>query len=495
MVKFILMGIFLAILLASGFLSMRKTKNMDDFFLGGREIGPWMSAFAYGTTYFSAVIFVGYAGKIGWGFGLGSLWIGIGNALVGSYLAWKILAKPTRVMTEKLGAMTMPEFLQARYDSHALKIFAAVVIFIFMVPYSASVFMGLSYVFEGVFNIDYNFILIIMTSITAIYLLMGGYRAVALADFIQGTVMLFGVGILIKYVFGNPAVGGFAEVIPRLSQIDTGLVDIFPTGQKGIALLSLILLTSLGPWGLPQMIQKFYAIKSKEKIKAATVIATAFSLIVGIGAYGVGAVSHLYFNQLPIDPATGKATVDLIIPKILQTALPELAVVLLLLLILSASMSTLSSLVLVSSSSITIDLLKGYVRPNMGEKEELVIMRIFCLIFIALSATLALLKPAIILTMMALSWGTVAGVFLGPYIWGLFWKGTTKMGVWCGTLGGLFTGVGFAWFHNFDASFVPIGGALAMIISLIIVPIVSTFTKRFSQGHLQKVFAESLETR
>ncbi|NLO76057.1 MAG: sodium/solute symporter [Clostridia bacterium] len=495
MFKFVMLGTFVAILLASGFLAMKKTKTIGDFFLGGRNIGPWLSAFAFGTTYFSAVIFVGYAGKIGWSFGIAGLWVGIGNALVGSLLAWKLLAKPTREMTEKLGAMTMPEFLQARYDSHSLKIYAALVIFVFMVPYSASVFMGLSYVFEQVFQINYNFVLVAITVITAIYLLMGGYRAVAITDFIQGMVMIFGVCILIYYVFGHPAVGGFAQVLPKLAQIDSGLASFFPTGHNGVALFSVVLLTSLGTWGLPQMAQKFYAIKDKEKIKAATVISTLFCIIIGLGAYGVGAVSHLYFAELPMDPATGKATVDLLVPQILEIALPEFAAVIILLLVLAASMSTLSSLVLISSSSITIDLVKGYLRPQMQKKNELLLMRSFCLLFIMLSAVLALLKPAIILTLMALSWGTVAGVFLGPYLWGLFWKGTTKMGAWSGALVGLIFSLGFSWFHHFDAGYVPIGGALAMLLSLAVVPAVSLVTERFSQEHLLKVFVEQPETR
>jgi len=449
-----------------------------------------MSAFAYGTTYFSAVIFVGYAGKIGWGFGLGSIWIGIGNALVGSYLAWKILAKPTRKMTERLGAMTMPEFLQARYDSHPLKIFSAAVIFIFLVPYSASVFMGLSYVFEGVFSLPYNYILIFMAVMTAVILLMGGYRAVAITDFLQGIVMIFGVAVLIYYVFTNPQVGGFGEVIPRLRNISGDLVDMLPAGQKGVSLLSLVLLTSLGPWGLPQMIQKFYAIKDDNQVKRATIIATAFAFIIGVGAYGVGSIGHLYFDTLPVDPATGQATVDLIIPTIVQTALPEAAAVLIILLILSASMSTLSSLVLISSSALTIDLLKGYVKPNMDKNEELLIMRGLCFLFILASVLLAMLKPAIILTLMALSWGTVAGVFLGPYIWGIFWKRTTKMGAWSGAAAGLLFSLFYAWSHNFDSGAVPVGGVLAMLISLTVVPLVSFITKQYPAEHVQKIFAE-----
>lgn len=490
MLKILLVGTFVAILLASGFYSMRKTRNLGDFFLGGRDIGPWMSAFAYGTTYFSAVIFVGYAGKIGWGFGLGGLWIAIGNAVIGSYLAWKLLAKPTREMTEKLGVMTMPEFLERRYDSNALKIFAAAVIFIFMVPYSASVFMGLSYVFEGVFNIPYNYILVFMAVITAIYLLMGGYRAIALTDFIQGLVMLAGVGLLLYYVFGNSAVGGLSQVIPRLRAINPDLVNPVPTGSSGMTLFSVVLLTSLGPWGLPQMVQKFYAIKDKEKIKAATVISTLFALIIGLGAYGVGAVSHLFFSELPVEAATGKATVDLLIPGIIKTALPELAAVLILLLILSASMSTLSSLVLVSSSTLSVDLLKGYIKPGMKLKDELLITRVLCLVFVMLSVVLALVKPTIILSLMALSWGTIAGVFLGPYLWGLFWPKTTKAGAWSGVLIGLLISVLYAWLNNFDGNSTTIGGALAMLSSLAVVPVVSLFTTQYSTEHLEKVFAE-----
>lgn len=489
MVKFLMVGTFMALLLASGFYAMRKTNTVGDFFLGGREIGPWFSAFAYGTTYFSAVIFIGYAGKIGWGFGMAAMWVGICNAIFGSYLAWKLLAKPTREMSEKLGVMTMPEFLQARYDSHGLKIFSALIIFIFLVPYSASVYMGLSYVFEVLFQLPYNYILVFMALITAAILWMGGYRALALTDFIQGLVMLLGVGLLIYYIFNHSNVGGFGQVIPRLREVSASLTTPFPRGQQGMALFSLVFLTSIGPWGLPQMIQKFFAIKDATKIKAATTVATFFSLIVGLGAYGMGSVSRLYFRELPIDPATGQGTVDMLVPKMMETALPEIVAVLILLLILSASISTLSSLVLISSSSVTIDLLKGYIKPDMGKGQELSTIRSICLVFIFLSVLLALAKPAVILTLMALSWGTVAGVFLGPYLWGLFGPRTTKTGAWCGAVGGLITSMVFAWLNNFDSSFVPMGGTLAMLVSLGIVPIVSSFTKGFSREHLQKIFA------
>ena len=172
-------GLFVLVMIGIGFYSMRRTRNVSDFFLGGRNVGPWISAFAYGTTYFSAVLFIGYAGGQGFAFGLPVIWVALGNAFFGCLLAWLVLARKTRAMTEHLNVMTMPEFLEARYDSRLFKIVGALIIFIFMIPYSGSVFSGLSFLFVNVLNVDYGVALAFMTVLTAVYLLMGGYFAVA----------------------------------------------------------------------------------------------------------------------------------------------------------------------------------------------------------------------------------------------------------------------------------------------------------------------------
>ena len=491
--KWILVGAFAAAILACGFLSLRKTQDVNDFFLGGRDIGPWMSAFAYGTTYFSAVLFVGYAGKVGWGFGLSALWVAIGNAIVGTLLAWKVLAKPTREMTERLKAITMPEFLKARYDSDGLKIFASLVIFIFLVPYSASVFMGLSYVFEEIFGIPYNYVLFFMAGLTAIFLLMGGYLAIALTDFIQGIVMLFGIGVMVYFVTSHPNVGGIIEGIQRTNAVDPQLTQVVGPGGW-VPLFSLVILTSLGSWGMPQMIQKFYAIKDAKSINAAMIITTAFALIISVSIYFIGSLSHLFFTELPLDTVTGAPNVDLIMPKIIAITMPEIAAIMIILLVLSASISTLSSLVLVSSSSLGIDLIKGYFLPNMSKHQSMVLVRGLCLLFIGLSLIIALTKPTIILTLMALSWGTVAGVFLAPYLYGLYWKKTTKAGAWAGALTGLLFSVGASIYVNFDAKLIPTIGSLAMLIPLVVVPAVSLITAGFSSSHIKLVFGEIEET-
>ena len=173
---------------------MRKTKTLGDFFLGNRTIGPWVSAFAYGTTYFSAVLFIGFAGKLGWKFGLNVLWIAAGNAAIGSLAAWLVLGRRTRRMTQNLDTMTMPEFLEQRFGGRFVKVLAALVIFIFLLPYSASIFKGLGHLFQAVFNIDYTIALLIMIGITGVYLVLGGYFAITITDFFQGLIMLGRLG-------------------------------------------------------------------------------------------------------------------------------------------------------------------------------------------------------------------------------------------------------------------------------------------------------------
>lgn len=487
--KVLLLCLFVGVLVYSGLTSMRKARTVNEFFLGGREVGPWLSAFAYGTTYFSAVIFIGYAGKVGWGFGVSGLWIVIGNTLLGSLLAWLVLAKRTRDMTIRLGAMTMPEFLKQRYNSPGLKFFSALVIFIFMVPYSASVYMGLSYLFEQIFNIPYIWAALGMAALTALYLIMGGYRAVAITDLIQGAVMVFGVGMLLYFVLGAPQVGGLAEGLRRLKDIDPGLAQMVPQGNW-LALASLVMLTSLGPWGLPQMVQKFYAIKDERAIKPAMIVASVFAMVITFGAYFTGSLTHLFFDKMPVDSMTGKANPDLMMPQIINGVLPELGAAIILLLVLSASMSTLASLVLVSSSALTIDLFQS-AWPKQTQKHGVTLMRLMCLVFIVVSVLLAMLKPAIILSLMAMSWGTVAGVFLAPYIFGLFWRGATTAGAWAAAVTGLVISVVLSLYFKMDAAFIPQIGCLAMIVPLFVLPAVSAVTRPLSEDSLKRVFGST----
>ena len=478
--KILMMAVFIAAVVVIGLRTRNSAGSVEGFVLGGRNVGPWLSAFAFGTSYFSAVIFVGYAGQFGWKYGMSATWIGVGNAFIGSLLAWVVLGLRTRRMTHRLGSSTMPQFFGSRYDSEALRVAAAAIIFIFLIPYTASVYNGLSRLFEMAFGIDYTICIIGMAIVTCVYVVLGGYMATVVNDFVQGIVMLVGIIAIIGAVLSDN--GGFMQAYTSLSQIPVegsemqGALAAF-LGPDPLNLLGVVVLTSLGTWGLPQMVGKFYAIKSDEAVKQGAIISTFFAVIVAGGSYFLGGFGRLYADQVTFNPATGAPVYDSIVPSMLST-LPDLLIGLVIVLVLSASMSTLSSLVLTSSSTLTIDLIKGRLVKDMDEKKQLLVMRTLLVAFVVLSAAIAMWQYTspvnFIAQLMGISWGALAGAFLGPFLWGLYSNRISRAAVWASFI----IGVGLTtanMFIGFIAS--PVNcGAIAMVLSLIVVPLVSLFT-------------------
>lgn len=494
--KVIFLVLFFAIMVGVGVYSRKHATNVNDFVLGGRAVGPWLTAFAYGTSYFSAVVFVGYAGQFGFKYGISATWIGIGNALIGSLLAWVILGRRTRVMSKHLNAATMPDYFGKRYDSKALKIAASAISFVFLIPYTASVYNGLSRLFGMAFDIPYAACVIAMAALTGVYVILGGYMATAINDFIQGVIMLFGIVAVIAAVLNGQ--GGFYEAVMKLSEIESSVP--LTMGQKGVFasffgpdlpnLIGVVILTSLGTWGLPQMVQKFYAIKDEKSIKSGTIISTFFAIVVSGGCYFLGGFGRL-FDSPAIYSESGSIIYDAIVPTMLST-LPDILVGIVVVLVLSASMSTLSSLVLTSSSTLTLDLLKDNVIKDMDEKKQLLVMRIMLVFFIVISVVIALDPPAFIAQLMGISWGALAGAFLAPFLYGLYWKKTTKAAVWASFACGVLITVSNL-FLKFIAS--PINaGAITMVVGLIMVPIVSLLTPKMETKKVDEVFSCLEET-
>ena len=489
-IKIAFLAVYIAMTIVIGVVSMKKVTGVNSFLLGGRNMGAWLSAFAYSTSYFSAVLFIGYAGKSGWGFGLPAVWIGVGNAVLGALAAWLLLAKPTRVMTHRLQVKTMPEFFGVRYGSDAMKIVSACIVFIFLIPYSASVYAGLSYLFESVLHIPYIYCMIFIAVLTALYLTMGGYIATALTDFIQGIIMLAGMAIMVIAIVSQPQVGGFTKIVENLRAVDPGLVSLFG-GKNWFALLSLVVLTSIGTWALPQMVHKFYAIKDTRSIKKATAVSTVFCLIISVGAYFIGSLGRLFYTADEFKTVLN-GNFDLIIPNILSTSLSTVVISIIMLLVLSASMSTLASIVLTSSSAITIDLVGGYLAKDMSKKRQMLLMRSLCVVFVALSFIIAY-KPTGILLLMSFSWGALASAFMGPFIYGLFWKGTTKAGAFSGMLAGLGVLLALMFYFRFDAGLSAQCGLVGMVVSMVVTPVVSLFTKKLPEVHVRRVFTAETE--
>ena len=494
-IKILLLVAFFGSMVGIGLYCRKNATDVNGFVLGGRSVGPWLTAFAYGTSYFSAVVFVGYAGQFGWKYGIAATWAGIGNALIGSLLAWAVLGRRTRIMTQHLDSATMPEFFSRRFGSHSLKLAASAIIFVWLIPYTASLYNGLSRLFAMAFNIDYSVCVIVMAVLTGIYVIAGGYMATAINDFIQGIIMIVGICAVIAAVLNSH--GGFMAALEGLAQISDSTVSEAPGvfasffGPDPVNLLGVVILTSLGTWGLPQMVQKFYAIKSESAVNKGMIISTAFALIVAGGCYFLGGFGRLFSDQIDI-AANGY---DSVIPTMLS-GLPDILIAVVVILVLSASMSTLSSLVLASSSTLTLDFLRGNIIKNMDEKKQVRWMRGLIVVFIAISVVLAIIQykssVTFIAQLMGVSWGALAGAFLAPFLYGLYWKKTTKTACWVSFIfSNLFTLANMFFKSSFPVLLrSPINaGAFCMLLGLVMVPVVSLFTAKPDKALVEDAFS------
>ena len=495
-VKIILLVIFFAATIYIGYYSRKKASSVDGFVLGGRKIGPWMSAFAYGTSYFSAVVFIGYAGQFGWKYGIAAFWAGLGNVIIGSLAAWFVLGRRTRVMTHHLDASTMPEFFGKRFDSNALRIVSALIIFIFLIPYTASVYNGLSRLFTMAFGIPYEVCIIGMAVITCIYVVWGGYAATALNDTVQGTIMLVTIVAVIGCVLAGQ--GGFMSALSSLAEVSDPTVEngtvagVFASmfGPDPLNLLGVVVLTSLGTWGLPQMVQKFYAIESEGAITKGAIISTVFALVVAGGSYFLGGFGRLFADQISYNEA-GVPVYDSIVPTMLSS-LPDILIGVVVVMVLSASMSTLASLVLTSSSTLTLDFIKPVFFKDMHEERQLKWMRGLLVAFVVVSTVLALVQYnssiTFIAQLMGYSWGALAGSFIAPFVYGLYMKRASKAAVWVCFVFGVGVTVANMMFGFIES---PINcGAIAMLVTLVAFPLISLVTPRgVSREHVDRCFA------
>jgi len=467
-VKTLVIVLYALMIIGVGLAGLRRTRSFKDFFLGGGDVGPWMTAFTYATAYFSAVLFVGFAGKIGWGFGYSGLWIALCNALVGVLLVWGVLGHRIKRMSVDYGVSTMAEFFEKRYGGRFLRLFASLAVFVFFIPNSAAVFMGLSYLFTANFGIDYTLALALMGGFTAVYLALGGYKSMTMIDVIFGMIMLVGVSILL--VFTLKSGGGLDRITADLAAIDPDLTG--PVGPPGLwPLFCLVFLTSVAPLGMPQLVQKFYAIKDRRAIRVGMVASTCFALVIGGVAYFTGAATRLFLSPeaTPAAFADGRPVFDVLMPEMLARVVPESLSVLMLLLILSASMSTLAALVLISSSAVVKDLYAGFVNREASDARLTGLMRLTSVLFVLVSVVLAYFRPATIVAILGVSWGAIGSVFLGPFLWGLFTRRVGRAGAIASSVLGLAVCVGL--YAAGRPS--PEAGTLGMMVSLAVAPLVS----------------------
>lgn len=463
LLKSLILVLYAIVIIIIGFRSFRQIRSTTDFVLGGGRVGAFLSAFSYGTAYFSAVLFVGFAGKIGWNFGLSSIWIGVFNALIGVFLVWILLAWRVKQQTTQLNVSTMTEFFEKRYHSRTLKILSSIVIFIFLIPYSAAVFMGLSYLFEVSLGIPFLYVLIAMGFFTAFYVTLGGYRSMALLDAFFGIIMIVSVIVLIAFTLKHS--NGLGSILDALESAHPALTR--PVGPPGLMpLLSIIILTSIAPFAMPQLVQKFYAIRDKAAIRRGAVISAIFAFIIGCTAYFLGASTRFFISETshPHLFSNGKPHFDYVMPEFLTTILPDSFHVIILLLLLSASMSTLASLVLISTATFVKDFYSELIQHNMTDSQKTFLMRLTSLLFVFLAVFFAAVEIDVIVEILGISWGAIGSFFLGPFMWGVF---STKVPKVAAFVSG-FVALGICVLFYMMGYSSPEAGSIGMICSMIL---------------------------
>ena len=473
LVKAIVIAAFAAMIIVIGIFGLRRARTFSDYFLGGGKVGPWMTAFTYGAAYFSAVLFIGFAGKIGWDFGYSGLWIALGNSFIGVLAVWWIMGYRIKQMSVEMKVDTLPEFLEKRYNSPALKLGSSIAIFVFFIPYSAAVFIGLSYLFKVNFGIDYSLALILMGLFTAIYLVLGGYKSMTLIDVIFGIIMAVGSAVLVASTIS--AGNGLDEINRKLDWFNPQLTEV--VGPPGAwPLFCLFFLTSFAPFAMPQLVQKFYAIKDRRSIRIGMVASTVFSLLISGAAYFTGATTRAFLGpeNTPAAFSGGKPVFDALMPEFLTKVVPESLAILMLLLILSASMSTLAALVLISSSSVAKDVYAGFINRKVTDRQLTLLMRIASAGFVCISVILAYFRPATIVSILGISWGAIGSLFLGPFVWGLLSKRMTLLGACASGIAGL--SVCIILYVSGKSS--PEAGTIGMIVSLAVNPLLSYLTPK-----------------
>ena len=517
-IDYLVLGLFLCGMVFIAWYTRNKAKSSDDFLLAGKKgINGWMSAFAYGTTYFSAVIFIGYAGQFGLKYGLSAVWIGVGNALLGSLFAWLLLAKRTKNMTTRLQSKTMPDFFAKRYESKGLKLLSAIIVFVFLIPYGASVFNGLGALFNIIFGTGDSKVLtvvviLVLALVTALYLCVGGYLATSLSDFVQGIIMLVGVVAMVLCIFLKYPVNGTSG-IEKLIAADYGWFVTKSNGKMWLfdntmTLISIILLTSIGVYGLPQTVHKYFAVRDKKAIKQGVIVSTAFSFIIGFGAYFVGGFGHLFADAGIVN----ESSVGTVMPEMIKYSVTTGLLGLIIVLIVSASMSTLGSVSLSSSSVVSVDLYKSFMKKDASDKQVKNMMRIMSFVFIAISAGIAILntfyKIAAITSLMSLSWGTLSGCFMGPFVVGLINKNVTKKASYASIITTLCLTVVliivFGYMYNDwtcafgkavqdGISCSALIGVICMAVSVLVTLVVSIFTKKPSKETIYECFEKDCD--
>ena len=475
--------IYLGFMIMIGVMYAKKNNSSSDFFLGGRKVGPWMTALSAEASDMSGWLLMGLPGLAYLGGMKEAFWTALG-LVIGTYLNWLIVAKPLRKCTIAFGdSITIPEFLTNRFKdkSKVLSTVSVIFIILFFTIYTASGFVACAKLFNSVFGLPYHVGLVLGTIVILLYTVLGGYLAVCATDFIQGTLMFIAcivAAAVMVVVLGGPgeAMASVAAFSERAISGEFGeaMQGKFLANQNyGIVPIISALAWGLGYFGMPHILVRFMGIRSNKEVALSRRIATVWVVIAFIGTLIVGSLGTVYLPEI-LSPSAAETVFSATIQKMFPAFIGGIF----LCAILAAAMSTADSQLLVASSAFSQDIFKGLIKKDATTKEVLSISRIAVFIIAAVAFVLSLDENSSIFGLVSYAWAGFGATFGPLVLLALFWKGATAKGAIAGLIGGGVTVV--AW-HNIPATVAPIFGVYeilpAFILCLVLAVVVSLLDK------------------
>ncbi|TDL86595.1 sodium/proline symporter PutP [Vibrio vulnificus] len=461
-------GIYMAGMLLIGYLAYRKTANLTDYMLGGRNLGPAVTALSAGASDMSGWLLMGLPGAM-YISGLSAGWIVVGLC-AGSYLNWLFVAPRLRTYTEVAGnSITIPDFLGNRFKdgSRVLKVVSASVILIFFTFYTSSGMVAGGELFRTAFNLDYRWGIWLTASVVILYTLFGGFLAVSWTDFVQGTIMF--IALILVPVVTIVNIGGWDPTFNEIKSINPNLLHAFE-GTSTIGIISL-LAWGLGYFGQPHIIVRFMAVSSVKELKSARRIGMGWMIFAIVGAMFTGLVGIAYFN-LTSSPL-GEKNAESVFIILAKELFPSLITGFLLAAILAAVMSTIASQLLVSASALTDDFYKQFIRPNASDKELVLVGRFGVLAISAIALLLAFNPSGTILKLVGYAWAGFGAAFGPVILLSLYWKRMTKWGALAGMVVGTATVIVWDMIDKFAEIYEIIPGFIAGSIAVVVISLLS----------------------
>lgn len=456
--------IYMIGMLLIGYFAYKRTKNLTDYMLGGRDIGPVVTALSAGASDMSGWLLMGLPGAM-YVSGVSAGWIGIG-LLIGAYLNWIYVAPRLRTYTEVANdSITIPDFLENRFkdSSRILRITSAIVIIVFFTFYTSSGMVAGGELFKTAFNMDYKIGIIVTATVVVLYTLFGGFLAVSWTDTVQGTIMFFSLILVPAVTIAN--IGSPVITFDEIRNMNPNYLQLFE-GMTTIGIISL-LAWGLGYFGQPHIIVRFMAIKDVKEMKKARRVGMGWMLFSLFGAMFTGLVGIAYFSDAPLQNAE---TVFIILAEQL---FPSIVTGILLAAILAAVMSTISAQLLVTSSALTEDFYKAFLKRNASDKELVFIGRMAVLVVSIIAIAMAFNPSETILNLVGYAWAGFGAAF-GPIILlSLYWKRMTKWGALAGMIAGAATVIIWESIDRFAEVYEIIPGFIAGTLAIIIVSLIT----------------------